>query len=119
MLVSKGKLDSADLINGAVPTTDIPVLTDHAKKKQINFISALTASDGGVKGNEFFTLIQPSLKTHCEWIAADIEKKFPGQRVTLLYRNQQTAEENAYGYFSKVVGGKANYKTVSVNTIPV
>lgn len=118
VLVSKGKLDSADLIIGAVPTTDIPVLADHAKKKQINFISALTASDGGVKGNEFFTLIQPSLKTHCEWIAADIEKKFPGQRVTLLYRNQQTAEENAYGYFSKVVGGKANYKTVSVNTIP-
>ena len=37
-LINKGKLDSADLIIGAVQAHDIPAIADYAKMKKINLI---------------------------------------------------------------------------------
>ncbi len=65
LLVSQGKLDSSDLIIGAVLSKDIPVLALYANNRHINFVSALSASDGGVKNSPYLTLVQPSLKSHC------------------------------------------------------
>lgn len=76
-LIKSGALDSADLIIGAVQSHDVPVLAAYAKDHKVNFVSALSPSDGGVKSNKYFTLIQPSLKTHCNWILSDIAQKFP------------------------------------------
>jgi hypothetical protein len=99
-LISKNKLDSTDLIIGAVPSKDVPAIAAYAKKKQVNFISALSPSDGDVTDNQFFTLLQPALKTHCEWIMRDVVNKFPGQRVTLLYRTSTEVDGNAYKYLT-------------------
>jgi hypothetical protein len=118
-LVSGGKLDSADLIIGAVLSKDIPVLAEFANQKHINFVSALSASDAGVSGNPYFTLVQPSLKTHCEWIVDDAARKFPGQKVLVLYRKSNEADENAYRYVTKYEGaGKVTIKKLDCNSIP-
>lgn len=116
-LVSKGILDSSDLIIGAVPPFDIPIIAEYARKKKINFISALSFSDGGVKQNKYLTLVQPTLKSHCEWIADDIAKKFPGMRVALLYRTSSEADEHAYKYLTGG-GDKMTFREFNCNTMP-
>jgi hypothetical protein len=100
VLLGKGKLDSTDLIIGAVATKDIGQLAAFAGKKKINFISALSPADGGVKNNEFFTLLQPSLKSHCDWIYNDVATNNTGRAVTLFYRTGTIADENAYKYLT-------------------
>ncbi len=118
-LLVKGKLDSADLIIGAVLSKDIPVLAEYANKKHVNFISALSAADGGVKDNPYFTLVQPSLKSHCEWIVDDAAKKFPGQKVVLLYRKSPEVDDNAYRYITKYDDvAKIHLKKLDCKSIP-
>ncbi len=115
-LTTTGALDSTDLIIGAVPPADVPLLADYAKKNSVNFISTSSASDGGVQNNLYFTMMQPSLKSHCEWITEDIKKKFPGQRVSLLYQTKGEAESNAYNYITDAEG--IHFKYLACNTVP-
>src|SRR5690606_22890822 len=74
-LISRGTLDSSDLIIGALQAADIPEVAERAKRNNINFISAVSPSDAGVRENPYFTLIQPRLQTHCEWIMKKIAEK--------------------------------------------
>ena len=117
-LVQKGLLDSADLIIGAVPSKDVAMLAAYAKRKQVNFISALSPADGGVHDNYFFTLLQPSLRSHCEWIGQDIAKKYPGRQVTLLCRTTQPADDNAAKYLMQDTAAKVSYQKVVCDTLP-
>jgi len=117
-LTNLGGLDSSDLIIGAVQPFDVPLLADYAKKNSINFISTTSASDGGVHENPYFTMMQPTLKTHCEWIVDDIKKKFPGQKVSLLYQTKGPAENNAYTYITDAPADNIHYKYLSCNTMP-
>jgi hypothetical protein len=117
-LTGKNKMDSSDLIIGAVQSKDIAGLAEYAKKKHINFVSALSPADGGVAGNEYFTLMQPSLKTHCEWILADVIKKYPGQKVSLLYRTSKDADYNAYKYITAGGADNINFWQLLCNTLP-
>jgi len=118
MLVRKNMLDSSDLIIGAVQSHDIPVLAEYAKNKKVNFISALSPADAGVRDNPFFTLLQPSLKSHCEWIVADVAKKFPGMKVGLLYRTSFAADSIAYKYLIGSAGDGTRFNQVLCNTLP-
>ncbi len=100
-LLAKNKLDSADLIIGAVTARDLPSLAALANNKQINFVSVTSTSDAGVRGNPYFTMLQPSLKSHCEWIVNDVAQKYAGQRVLLLHRRSVEADSAAWRYIIK------------------
>lgn len=117
MLTMHGQLDSTDLIIGAVNPQDIAVLAAFAKKKQIYFISVLATADGGVRDNPFFTILQPSLKSHCEAIVKNINEKYVGQRVTVLYRNNSAQESSAYSYIT-ADSGKLFYSSLLCNKLP-
>ncbi len=98
MLVNKNMMDSTDLIIGAVALKDIPALAGYAKKKQVNFISVTAPGDGGVRDNQYFTMLQPSVKSHCEWIAEDLNTRHAKRRVLVLYRTTIPAEDAAGKY---------------------
>jgi len=117
-LISGGRLDSADLIIGAFHSQDVPVVAAFAKKQQINFISALSPADVGVRENQFFTITQPTLKTHCEWIIDDVAKKFPGRNAILLHRAATQADENAFGYINNYNNGYVHFKDLICNGLP-
>ncbi len=118
-LIENDKLDTSDLIIGAVTAHDLPMLASYSKSKHINFISALSPTDAGIKNNQFFTLIQPTLKSHCEWIFNDLAKKHVGQRILLVYRNTQTGDENAYKFLtSDSASGKVVFRTILANSLP-
>ncbi len=109
-------LDSSDLIIAAVPPQNLPAVAAFAAKKHINLVSALSPADGGVRGNKFFTLLQPSLHTHCESI---LQKLPQGQgNVTLLYRNTITGEDNAYKYLTEDTITAASWNRLNCNRLP-
>ena len=117
-LTTLGGLDSTDLIIGAVPPADIPMLADYAKKNAVNFISTLSASDGNVRDNTYFTMMQPSLKTHCEWIIEDIQKKFPKQKIALIYQTKGDMENTAYNTITDAPADGIRFKYLACNTLP-
>jgi len=118
MLIKSGTLDATDLIIGALQTQDVPMIAGYAKKKQVNFISALSASDAGVKDNEYYTILQPTMKTYCQWIAGDIKQKFTGMNVTLLCRTSSSADETVFNYLINDTAVKVNYKQLLCNAMP-
>lgn len=95
-LVNTGALDSSDLIIGAVGAQQVAVIARFAKKKKINFVSILSPFDGEVSKNYFFTLIQPTLQTHCEWIRKDAASRYPNRKFTVYHRPDSRIDEEAY-----------------------
>ncbi len=116
-LISRGTLDSSDLIIGAVQSNDIPEIAERAKRKNINFISALSPSDAGVTNNPYFTLIQPRLQTHCEWIMKKIADKYHKEQITILYRTSVGSDENAYSYLTNILE-ENDLRKLNCNKVP-
>jgi hypothetical protein len=118
MLINNRKLDSTDLIIGAVEQHDIPVLANYARKRRINFVSALTNYDGWVKDNQYFTMLQPSVKSHCEYIIDDLSARYAGHDVTLLYRTSSLADDNAALYILNDLYSEVKFRKLLCNTLP-
>jgi ABC-type branched-subunit amino acid transport system substrate-binding protein len=115
-LAKKKALDSSDLIIGAVQSQQIPIIAEIAKKNKINFISTISPSDGGVNNNPYFTLLQPSLQSHCEWIMDQVKNKAHKNEPIIFYRTGNATDENAFKYLTESKNDKWN--KLSCNTIP-
>ncbi len=115
-LISNKLLESSDLIIGAVPSPEIEPLAKLAKKKQINFVSVLSPGDGGVRDNPFFTIIQPSLHTHCEWISSNIRRKYPRQKIFIYHKANVQVDENAWSYATSV--DLKSTEEINCNSLP-
>ncbi len=100
-LINTGELAHSDLIAGLLQSKDLPQLANYARSKRINFISALSPSDAGISDNPYFTLLQPTLQSHCERIKETLIKHYPKKIIHLFYHNSAGADETAYNYFSK------------------
>jgi hypothetical protein len=118
MLINRRKLDSTDLIIGAVEQHDIPVLAGYARKKKINLVSALTNYDAWVKDNQYFTMLMPSVKSHCEYIIDDVSSKYAGQNVALLYRTSALADDNAALYMLNDLYSDVTFRKLLCNSLP-
>jgi hypothetical protein len=114
-LISKKVLDSSDLVIGAVNYKEIRMLADFALKHKINFVSAMSPSDGDVKENPYFILLQPTFTNHCLRIKEALDNKFPKQKPIIFYRTGVKMDETAFGNFADL---EASHK-VLVNTMPL
>ncbi|HRO43554.1 MAG TPA: hypothetical protein PL009_12020 [Flavipsychrobacter sp.] len=97
-LVKGEVLEETDLVIGALQSAQIPVVAEFAKKRQVNFISVISPSDANVKDNLFFTMLQPTLETHCERIREAALKKTSGKKTILFYRTNDNVDSLAYSY---------------------
>ena len=97
-LIESDKLDSMDVILGNASVSDLKLLAEFAKKKQINFISAVSPADAGQEFNPYFTILQPRLISHIEKIHKNINSRYPEDNIVFINRNI-TAEKNALSYF--------------------
>lgn len=95
-LLSDHKLGESDLIVGFLQSPDIPAVADYAKKKQINFISALSPADAGVKDNPYFVLIQPTLTTHINQLIKVANNKFAKNPKYIFKNSSVSGEKDAY-----------------------
>lgn len=115
-LISGGRLDSSDLIIGALQSAQVKPVAAFARTKNINFVSTLSPSDAGIRENPYFTLLQPTLQSHCEWIRNAVARKYKNEKPLVLYRSAPSLDDGAYKY---LVQDDANqYRPVLCNTMP-
>lgn len=95
-LVKLKTLVGADLIIGFLPSNQLKTIANYAQKNKINFISALSAADGGVTNNPFFTILQPTLKVHCQKIRQLHIDRYPGKTILFLADTSNSLDSMAY-----------------------
>lgn len=86
-LIRNGRLDNTDLIIGSVTAPEIKALSDFAKQKEINFVSATYPNDGGINGNPFFLITNSTLRSHVEAVHDYVQKGFANKNILVLRRN--------------------------------
>lgn len=100
-LIKNNKLDSLDLIIGAVRDADYKQLSDLALQKNIPFISVWYPNDGGVTGNPFTVILNSTLKAHCEAIYSYLLQNH-GTDLIYLCRQKGSQEDKVAGYFKQL-----------------
>ena len=114
-LLKANKLDSADLIIGAVQAQQVAPLAALAKKRTINFVSTLTPADGNVRGNLYFNLLQPTLQRHCDVIREAVARKGSRAANILVYhRSTVPLDEQCFKAITK--DSAFTYAKVMMNT---
>src|SRR5690606_23455498 len=74
---------------------DISLVAGYAKSQKVNFLSALSPSDAGLKNNPYFIMIQPTLGTHVQKILDFVDRKHKRNPKFLLYRDSSYADDAA------------------------
>jgi hypothetical protein len=100
-LIKNNKLDSLDLLIGAVRDADYKQLSDLALQKNIPFISVWYPNDGGVTGNPFTVVLNSTLKAHCEAIYSYLLQNH-GTDLIYLCRQKGVQEDKVAGYFKQL-----------------
>ncbi|TAG29394.1 MAG: ABC transporter substrate-binding protein [Sphingobacteriia bacterium] len=71
---------------------EIQLLADFAKEKKVPLISMTYPNDGNITNNPFFTLVNPTLKTHIEGIYKFLQRNHPTE--TIYYFKKAGAAED-------------------------
>ena len=100
-LIRNNKLDSMDLIIGAVKDAEFLELAGFAKQKNIPFISASFPNDGGVSANPFLVIVNSTLRAHCETIYSYLLQNHGTDKI-FLCRKKGTQEDKIAEYFKHI-----------------
>jgi len=100
-LISTHKLDSTDLIIGAVKDAEFIQLAAFAKEKNIPFISPVFPNDGGITSNPFLVILNSTLKAHCEAIHTYLVQNHGTDRI-FLATSAGNQERKIAGYFKAI-----------------
>ncbi|MCX6209591.1 MAG: ABC transporter substrate-binding protein [Bacteroidetes bacterium] len=96
--------------------SDIKILADYAKQKNIPLISATYPNDGGISDNPYFFLLNSSLHTHSKALYGYF-KKFKSLKTNLLYVTRSGAfEDMVNGYFKSFDSAKTLNITPTILT---
>ncbi|MGX5817802.1 ABC transporter substrate-binding protein [Chitinophaga lutea] len=79
-------LDNTDLIIGAVSVPELKLLSDFAKQKEINLVSATYPNDGGIDDNPFLLIANSTLRAHVEAIQDYAQKGFANKNIVIVRR---------------------------------
>lgn len=85
-VIRNRQLDAADLIIGAVSTPELKPLSDFAREKQINLVSATFPNDGGISENPFLLISNSTLRSHVEAIQDYVQKGFANKNILVIRR---------------------------------
>lgn len=93
-LIGSGKLDSADLLLGAVSGNELTQLGQFARQHQIHFVSATYPNDAGVRRNPYLTILNSTLQVHCRAIQQFVQQKFTNKNVVVIYQDNAQEKQN-------------------------
>ncbi|MEI6264477.1 MAG: ABC transporter substrate-binding protein [Sphingobacteriia bacterium] len=80
---------------------EIKTIADFALEKNIPLISMTYPNDGGITGNPFFALVNPTLKTHIEAIYRYIHRTFATDQIT-VFKRKGAADDMIAGSFNEL-----------------
>lgn len=115
-LVNTDAMVGSDLIIGILSSNDFPRIANHVKKYNVNFVSALSPSNYKIAGNPYFTMIQPTLETHCAAIEEQVYNKHGNIMPLLMYRTDIDVDNTALGNF--VTNNAIEYDKLNCNKMP-
>ncbi|MCB0700510.1 MAG: ABC transporter substrate-binding protein [Chitinophagales bacterium] len=115
-LINTDQLANSDLMIGILSSKDFQPVAKYAKRKNINFISALSPSDDGILDNPYFTMLQPTLQTHCQALKEHMSRKYKNIPRVMLYRTNVEVDNMAFEYFSE--DKYSTYIKYNCNNIP-
>ena len=104
-LINNHKLDSMDLLIGAVKDTEFLKLAAFAKQKNIPFISVVYPNDGGVTANPFLVIVNSTLRAHCENIFSYLLQKHGTDNIYIC-RKKGSQEDKIASYFKTINEGE-------------
>lgn len=116
-LIKNRQLDSLDLIIGSVKDLDFKQLSDFSAGKQIPFISATYPNDGGVTDNPNLTIMNSTLKAHCEGIYSYILQNHGTDNIILI-KKAGIQEDKIASYF-KVLNEQEGKLLLNIKTIQI
>jgi hypothetical protein len=93
-LISSGKLDSANLLLGAVSGSELTELSRFAKQRHIHFVSATYPNDAGVRDNPYLTILNSTLQAHCTAIEQFVQQKFTDRNIIVIYQDNAQEKQN-------------------------
>jgi hypothetical protein len=85
--IHSANLVNTDLIIAAVGTPEIKDLSDIARKKEINLVSATYPNDAGVNDNPFFIITNSLLKTHGEALQRYLQEGYASKNILIIHRD--------------------------------
>jgi hypothetical protein len=92
-IANSTELQDVSLIIAAFTSrNEIKPLADLALEKKIPLISATYPNDGGLTGNPYFIMLNPTLNTHIEGIYKYVHRIFPLENI-LLFRKKGNTED--------------------------
>lgn len=96
--LKKAEQDSVELIIAHCAGHELKILADEGLRRNIPVINANLPNDGGVTGNPFFVILNPTLKTQCEGIYRYMQKYYALHRL-VMFRKRGQLEDRIKGYF--------------------
>ncbi|HMC99792.1 MAG TPA: ABC transporter substrate-binding protein, partial [Ferruginibacter sp.] len=114
-LISNKKLDSLNLIIGSVKDVEYKQLADFALQKKIPFISATYPNDGGITGNPYVVIMNPTLRSHCEAIYSYILQNHGTDKIYLC--RKPGAQEDQVAQYLKQINEQDGQPLLHIQTL--
>ncbi len=100
-LIDSQKLDSLELIIGAVKDDELNLLASFAESKKIPFISATYPNDGGIVSNPYYVILNSTLRSHCEAIFSYLLQNHNTENI-IHVRQTGSQEDRVAGYLNNI-----------------
>jgi len=101
-ILSQESMQQISLIIAAFNNiADIKTLAGFAAEKKIPLISSTLPNNGGVTGNPYFTVVNPTLKTHCEELYKYLQRNFSTNNI-LFFKRKGAVENWILSAFSDI-----------------
>ncbi len=97
--LEKQGMENVELIITYSSPGEIRAFAEFGLKKNIPVINVNVANDGGITGNPFFVILNPTLKTQCEGIYRHIQKYYATSDL-VVFRKKGQLEDRIRTYFS-------------------
>jgi hypothetical protein len=119
IILDKKEMQDVSLIIAAFNNRiEVKTIADFALEKNIPLLSMTYPNDGGITGNPFFAMVNPTLKTHLDAIYKFIHKTYPINHIT-VFKRKGTTEDMIVGSFNelnkKTQGLPLKIKTVELS----
>jgi hypothetical protein len=100
-VLKKPELDDVGLIIAHCSGSEIKLLADEGMKRNIPVINANLPNDGGVTGNPFFVMLNPTLRAQCEGIYRYAQRYYALDRI-VVFRKKGALEDRIKWQFDDI-----------------
>ena len=114
-VIKNKMLDSVDLIIGSVKDVDFKELGEFSAKKNIPFVSATYPNDGGFTNNPYMTIMNSTLKAHCEGIYSFILQNHGTDKIFLIRKSG--LQEDKIAGFIKTLNEQEGKPLLNITTL--